>query len=257
MAGEAAATTDDAILGGRLRLIQPRRGHRVGHDAILLAAATAAKSGEHAVDLGAGVGAAGLALAARVPGLWVTLIEIDPALATLAEDNIRRNGFAPRMRASVLDVAAPARRFAAEGLGAGSAARVLINPPFNDPARQQGSPDPGRRLAHAAAPQGVAAWIRCAARLLAPHGVLTLIFRPDGLPELLAALSRAFGALALMPVHPRPQMPAVRVLVRAVRQSRAPLTLVPGLTLADNGGRPTPEADAVLRDGATLPLAEM
>ena len=56
-------TSDDAVLGGRLRLRQPLRGHRVGHDAILLAAATAAQAGEHAVDLGAGVGAAGLALA--------------------------------------------------------------------------------------------------------------------------------------------------------------------------------------------------
>ena len=73
-------TSEDAILGGRLRLRQPLRGHRVGHDAILLAAATGARGGEHAVDLGSGVGAAGLALAARVPGLTVTLVEIDPTL---------------------------------------------------------------------------------------------------------------------------------------------------------------------------------
>ncbi len=61
-------TSEDAVLGGRLRLRQPLRGHRVGHDAILLAAATGGRAGEHAVDLGAGVGAAGLALAARVGG---------------------------------------------------------------------------------------------------------------------------------------------------------------------------------------------
>lgn len=256
MAGEAA-TTDDAILGGRLQLIQPRRGHRVGHDAILLAAATAARPGEHAVDLGAGVGAAGLALATRVPDLTVSLVEIDPRLAALAEDNIRRNGFTPRMRACVLDVAAPAESFATAGLGAGSAARVLMNPPFNDPARRQGSPDPGRRLAHAAGPQGLAPWLRCAARLLAPRGVLTLILRPEGLPDAIFGLSRAFGAVAVMPVHPRPQMPAVRILVRAVKASRAPLSLVPALTLADDGGRPTPEVEAVLRDSATLRLAEV
>src|SRR3954467_1857941 len=66
--------TDDAVLGGRLRLLQPRRGHRFGHDAILLAAATQARAGEHAVEFGAGVGAAGLALAARCPDVRVTLI---------------------------------------------------------------------------------------------------------------------------------------------------------------------------------------
>jgi tRNA1(Val) A37 N6-methylase TrmN6 len=56
--------TDDAVLSGRLRLLQPRRGHRFGHDAVLLAAATAARDGDRIVDLGAGVGAS----ASRSPG---------------------------------------------------------------------------------------------------------------------------------------------------------------------------------------------
>src|SRR3954464_4113691 len=84
-------TTDDAALGGRLRLLQPRRGHRFGHDAILLAAATHPQPGEHAVDLGAGVGAAGLALALRCPGVQVTLLELDTRLTALATENVKRN----------------------------------------------------------------------------------------------------------------------------------------------------------------------
>src|SRR3954471_19957724 len=84
--------TEDAVLGGRLSLRQPRRGHRFGHDTILLAAATPARAREHALELGAGVGAAGLALAQRVPSLDVTLIEIDPELAGLAAENAERNG---------------------------------------------------------------------------------------------------------------------------------------------------------------------
>src|SRR5882672_7200482 len=98
----ASDLTEDAVLGGRLRLRQPRRGHRVGHDAILLAAATPALAGEHVVDLGAGVGAAGLALATRVAGVTVTLVELDPSLAALAAVNAQRNGIAAR--ALTLDV---------------------------------------------------------------------------------------------------------------------------------------------------------
>src|SRR5262245_39508973 len=90
--------TEDAVLGGRLRLMQPRRGHRVGHDAILLAAAGPARAGEHAVDLGAGIGAAGLALAARADGVTVTLVEIDAELAALAVANAERNGLTARVR---------------------------------------------------------------------------------------------------------------------------------------------------------------
>src|SRR5438105_5275830 len=106
--GPPVATTQDAILGGRLVLRQRRRGHRVGHDAILLAAATGGRAGEQAVDLGAGVGAAGLALAVRVPGLAVTLVERDPALVALATANGRANALADRVRAVALDVTAPA-----------------------------------------------------------------------------------------------------------------------------------------------------
>ena len=116
MAAERAETSEDAVLGGRLVLRQPRNGHRVGHDAILLAAATSVRAGEQVVDLGAGVGAAGLAVARRIGGVAVTLVEIDPALAALAGENAARNALAGRVRAVCLDVAAPAAAFAAAGL---------------------------------------------------------------------------------------------------------------------------------------------
>jgi tRNA1(Val) A37 N6-methylase TrmN6 len=247
---ERGGVSEDAVLGGRLILRQPRQGHRVGHDAILLAAATDARAGEHAVDLGAGVGAAGLALAHRVEGLTVTLVEIDPALVALAAENAERNGLAARVRAVNLDVSAAPRVFAETGLAAGSAQRVLMNPPFNEP--HNPSPDPGRRMAHAAPREMLGQWVRAAARLLRPDGVLTLIWRADGLPEVLAALEHDFGALAILPVHPKPGTPAIRLLVRAVKGNRAPPALLPGLVLNDAAGKPSAEAEAVLRDNAAL-----
>src|SRR3954469_5992377 len=88
---DAIAISEDAILGGRLRLRQPTSGHRAGHDAILLAAATAARPGDRVVDLGAGVGTAGLSLASRVGGLVLPLVEREPHLASLARDNADAN----------------------------------------------------------------------------------------------------------------------------------------------------------------------
>jgi tRNA1(Val) A37 N6-methylase TrmN6 len=250
MAGDAE-TTLDAVLGGRLTLRQPKRGHRIGHDAILLAAATEAQPGEHAVELGAGVGAAGLALAQRVPGLKVMLIEIDAALATLARENAARNGLGNRVQVAVLDVGASDNEFAQAGLGSGAAARVLMNPPFNDPARQNVSPDPQRRLAHAAAAGSLSQWIGRAAALLAPSGTLTLIWRADGLDEMLAAARADFGGVTVLPIYPRPNAAAIRILVRAIKGSGAPLALLPGLTLNDPDG-PSSAAEAILRGGAAL-----
>jgi hypothetical protein len=142
--GPKPETTDDAVLGGRLRLKQKKRGHRVGHDAILLAAATDARPGDRVIEFGAGVGAAGLALAVRCPEVDVTLVEIDAELSAIAAENIARNGLERRVRAVCLDVTASADEFAARGIGPGSADRLLMNPPFNNPARQNVSPDPDR-----------------------------------------------------------------------------------------------------------------
>jgi tRNA1(Val) A37 N6-methylase TrmN6 len=248
-----SGTSEDAALGGRLLLRQPLRGHRFGHDAILLAAVTAARAGEHAVDLGAGVGAAGLALARRIEGVRVTLIDVDPALMTLAQGNAVRNELEARVRAVCLDVAAPAEAFAAAGLAPGSIDCVLMNPPFN--AAQNPSPDLQRRAAHEAAADTLDQWIRTAGRLLRPAGELTLIWRADGLADVLAGLAAGFGALTLLPIYPKPEAAAIRVIVRAVKAGRAPLAMLPGLVLSDNNGKPTTEAEAVLRGGASLPLA--
>jgi tRNA1(Val) A37 N6-methylase TrmN6 len=252
MSAEKAATSEDAVLGGRLVLRQPLRGHRVGHDAILLAAATSAQSGDHAVDLGAGVGGAGLALARRIEGVNVTLVEIDPVLTALAAGNAQRNGLSDRVRAVCLDVEASAADFTAAGLAPGSAACVLMNPPFN--VAQQPSPDHARRLAHAASAATLERWLRTAARLLRADGVVTLIWRADGLADVLAALAKDFGAITALPVHPKPGAAAIRVLVRATKGNRAPLVLLPGFLLADADSKPTAAAEAVLRKGEALSL---
>jgi tRNA1(Val) A37 N6-methylase TrmN6 len=252
---ESTDATEDAVLGGRLRLKQSKRGHRVGHDAILLAAATDARPDDHVVDLGAGVGGAGLALASRIPGARVTLVEIDPALTRLAAENIERNGPPVGVSAVTLDIRAPLEAFDAVGLGPGCADRVLMNPPFNDPARQTVSPELDRRAAHAA-PQGtLETWISVAARLLHSAGALTLIWRADGLGDVLAALRPQFGGIAILPVHGRAGEAAIRVLVRAVKGGRAPLRLLPGLNLNDEAGRPTAAAEDVLRHAMPLDLA--
>jgi tRNA1(Val) A37 N6-methylase TrmN6 len=251
---DTLAISEDAVLGGRLLLRQPLSGHRVGHDAILLAAATAGRAGEQAVDLGAGVGGAGLALAARVGGLKVTLIEIDAALSRLAAENARLNHMDDRVTALACDVE-DVDALAAAGLGPGSAERVLMNPPFHDARRHNVSPDARRRLAHAGAPGLLERWIASAAWLLKPGGVLTLIWRADTLEDVLAALAGAFGGIAVLPVAPREGAAPIRVLVRAVKGGTVAPVHLPALILNDAQDKPTPAAEAVLRGGQALSLA--
>lgn len=246
--------TEDAFLGGRLRLMQKRSGHRAGHDAILLAAATEARAGDRVVDLGAGIGTAGLALARRVAGIGLSLVEIDPELAELARANAAANAIAAET--VVLDVTADAQAFAAHGLGPDSVDVVLMNPPFNDPARHRGSPDQARHTAHVATDETLNAWVHAARRILRSNGALTLIWRADGIGEVLAVLSRGFGSVAILPVHGEAGRPAIRMLVRAVKGGRAPTRLLPGLMLNDETSGPNNGVKDILEGRAVLPLAE-
>jgi tRNA1(Val) A37 N6-methylase TrmN6 len=244
-------TTDDAVLGGRLRLLQPKRGHRVGHDAILLSAVTAAKGGEHIVEFGAGIGAAGLALAQREAGVTVTLIEIDPELARLAAENAARNGLSGRVRVITADV----NELDVQTLS--RADRVLMNPPFNDPRRHNVSPDAKRRAAHIADPTLLRRWIAKTAALLRDGGVLTLIWRADDLESVLEALQPAFGNVSMLSVYPREDAVRIRVLVRAVKGAHWSRNDCAGLVLNDGAGKPTQAAEAILRKGALLDLASL
>jgi tRNA1(Val) A37 N6-methylase TrmN6 len=245
--------TEDAFLGGRLRLRQPRSGHRAGHDAMLLAGATPARSGDRVVDLGAGVGAAGLAVARRVAGIELVLVEIDAGLAELARGNAAANAVPADV--IVLDVTSAADVFAAAGLSPDSVDVVLMNPPFNDPARHRASPDKAREIAHVSTAAALERWILAARRILKSGGALALIWRADGLVEVLSALGRGFGSLELLPVHAEATEPAIRVLIRATKGGKAPLQMHAALVLNDESALPNKQVQDVLAGKGVLPLA--
>jgi tRNA1(Val) A37 N6-methylase TrmN6 len=246
--------TVDRWLGGRLALVQPKGGHRVGTDAALLAAAAGTPEGRIA-DVGAGVGAVGLALVQRSERAVADLIEIDPDLAQLAESNAARNGLQPRARVLRLDVLKPAERREA-GLADETVDCVVTNPPFFQSGTVRVSPNQGRARAHVLPPaEGGAmleAWIRASLALLAPGGRFVMIHRPDALSVILAAVENRLGAVALLPVHPSANASAHRLMIAGVKGSKAPLRIAPALILHQADGRLTAEADAIHRGEALI-----
>jgi tRNA1(Val) A37 N6-methylase TrmN6 len=246
--------TVDRWLGGRLALVQPKGGHRVGTDAALLAAAAGTPQGRIA-DVGAGVGAVGLALAQQSERAFADLIEVDADLARLAEINAARNGLQARVRVLKLDVVKPGERRAA-GLADERADCVVTNPPFFEPGTVRVSPNQGRARAHVLLPaEGGAAlelWIRASLALLTPGGRFVLIHRPDALAGILAAVERRLGAVALLPVHSFAGAGAHRVLISGVKGSKAPLRIAPALFLHEADGRLTAKADAIHRGEALV-----
>ena len=231
---DAPAHTVDAFHRGRFFLVQPAKGgHRAGMDAMLLAAALPSSFAGRVADFGAGAGAAGLAVLSRCPGASVVLIERAPEMAGFAETTLRHPGNALFLdRAQVLraDVALSGRARQAAGLADRSFDFVIMNPPFNA-AEDRATPDALRRQAHVMEDGLIENWIRSAAAVTRPRGGLAIIARPEQLGAILDALAGRFGNAELLPVHPRTDATAIRIVVRAQRGARGKLGIHPPLVM--------------------------
>ena len=237
-AAPAAETTFDALMGGRVRVRQPKVGYRAGLDAGLLAASLEAAPGERLIEAGCGVGAALVQAAARFPQARFTGVERDPAALALARENILENRAAVEAVAGDVDAG-----FRALGLEPFDGA--FSNPPFFDDPGSLRPPHPSRRGAWIA-DAGLEVWTAFLLKSVREGGRITLIHRADRLADLLALLAPKAGSFRVRPVHPLPDVPAKRVLLRAIKTGKAPLVLLPPLILG------TPEADELSR-GAALP----
>ncbi len=248
--------TDDAFLGGQLHILQPKSGYRAGVDAVLLSATVPTELGAGAavLDLGAGVGTVGLSAASRLGQIQVTLVEAEPEMAALAVQNIARNGLLGRARSVTADVTGPASLLEAAGVPADFYACVVANPPFH--AEGQGTPAPGeiKAAAHAMPADALDRWVRAMARHAAPGGTAIMVHKVEALGEILAAFSPRFGAVRVLPVHPRAGANAIRVIVSGIKGSRAPLAIRAGFVLHEEGHTFTAEAAKILRAGGGLVL---
>ncbi len=253
--GAPAATefTEDAILGGQVRLRQPRDGYRVAIDTVFLAAAVPVRDGEVAVDIGAGIGAASLCLARRVPGCRVSGIEPQTDLVRLAGENAALNNLNRRVDFMVGSLSRPPMR-----LAPGSFHHAMANPPYLEASRAQASPNPAKAMANVEGANvegaGLADWLRFCLAMVRHKGTVTIIHRADRLDDVLAGFKGMAGGVVVYPLWPDAKgTPAKRVLVRAVKGASSPMRLAPGMVLHGDGGY-TPAADAVLRDGAAVIL---
>jgi tRNA1(Val) A37 N6-methylase TrmN6 len=235
--------TDDTLLGGRVKLRQPKEGYRAAIDPVLLAAATRVQPGQRVLDVGCGTGAAMFCLAARLPTVDVSGLERQPELAVLAQEGIQLNGWAARARVVNGDL------MALPDLICGYLFDIIMtNPPFA--ADGTVSPKQSVAQAHHESDVDLGQWIKACLGLLKPKGRLVMIHRADRLSEICAALAPTCGDIHIRPVFSKEGQPAKRVVVDAGKDRKTGDTILPGLILHAAGGAFTPQADAILRHAA-------
>ena len=247
--------TEDRFLGGRLLLCQPAKGFRAGSDSVLLAAAVPAVSGETALDLGCGVGAGALCLAARVAGVRVVGLDLQSEMVELARQNAAHNNLEMQAEFHVGDVADPPAALAPDSFD-----HVFANPPYFQTDRSNRPADPSRALARTDVSGQLAAWVRCMIVMARPGGSLTVIHRSERLAELTDLLADGAGDIAVLPLLAHADRPAKRAIVRATKWVRARTGArgeprhLPGLVLHRPDGAYTDELEAILRGGGPLRL---
>ena len=221
---------------------------------MLLAAATPASPGDRVVDFGAGVGAAGLAVARRVAGIELVLVEIDDALAGLARGNAAANAIAADV--VVLDVTSAAGAFAAAGLAPDSVDVVLMNPPFNDPVRHRASPDKAREIAHVATAATLESWVHAGTAnpeiRRRPHPDLARRRPGGGAGGARPRLWQPGRSCRFMATRRRRRSVCWFAPPRAERRRRESM---PALMLNDESGVPNKQVQEILAGKGVLPLA--
>ena len=232
----------ETFLDGRVKVTQPDSGFRSGLDAVMLAAAVPALAGQTLLELGSGAGTAALCLEARVPDIAITGVEMDAALARLANENAAANGSKAHFVAADIFALPPELKCDFD--------QVFCNPPFHG--EGQVSPDPARASALMDGGR-LADWLKLGLQRTVSGGFFTAILRADRLNLALGALPER-GTCAF-PLVPRTGEAPKRVIVQARKGSAAPFALLPGLVLHRTDGSWTPEADAVLRRGSALALS--
>jgi tRNA1(Val) A37 N6-methylase TrmN6 len=244
--------TEDALLNGRLRIRQPKRGYRVNVDTLLLAATfgpMAFRLGTRIVEPGCGVGAALLSVMAqrtREDPVEFIGIERDATYAKLARENVELNAQTHQARIIEADALDPHADF-------GVFDCVFFNPPYDS--AEEGRPPAEEKRAAFIADRPIGDWIKVWSNRMGAHSNLTLIHRAHKLGEILAALEGRLGGVEVFPIRPAANAKARRVIVRAWKGSRAPLKLFAGLDLHpsdDAKDKYTPEAEAILRGEAHI-----
>jgi len=234
---------DITVLDGKVHLKQPAGGFRTSIDAVLLAAACPAQNGEHILDLGCGVGSAGLCALHRLPEVKLTGIDIQGDHVELARENAARNDMAARSTFHEADI----KVFEETGFD-----HVICNPPFEDDGAHVASLDAARAAAIGHQDTDLTDWVHCVWRNIKGRGSLTLIHKAGETHSIIHALGKMFGDVQIMPLYPKAGKAAGRVIIRAFKHKKSPCTIYPGLILHEENGDYTTAAEDILRGGKPL-----
>jgi tRNA1Val (adenine37-N6)-methyltransferase len=238
----SSGETRDTILGGRLTVIQPKRGYRFSVEAILLGRFVRASTRDRVLELGAGCGVISIMIASIYRPREVVAIEIQRDLAEMIARNAAMNELE-----SVRAICADLRQKSIADIGRASFDLVIANPPYRAIASGRESPDRGRRVARGESSATLDDFVRAARRYARNGSRVAFVFTARRVAELISTMrARKLEPKRIRFVHPRIDMPASVVLIEARVGGGIEAAIEHPLILYDRPGIYTSEARAIL-----------
>ncbi len=244
---EEIAFTEDEFLSGRIKAIQAKKGFRAGIDTVLLAASVDIDS-INIAEFGAGSGIASCCVLADLRMANATLIDFNADALALADKNLEKNGFSKRAKTLFLDVTNKGSVREEAGLKNNYYTSIIANPPFFDAKAGTLSPETSRADSRHMQNDDLDKWVKCAASSAAGGAEVIFIHSIGSLPRLLGSFAARFGNISILPISSRTGQNASRVLIRGIKGSRAPMSLLAPLVLhGPNGNAYLEQSDAIFR----------
>ena len=238
------------VLNRKLALKQAPQGFRTSLDSVMLGAACPAKPSQSVIDLGCGVGSAGLCALKRVQDITLTGVDIQANHIDIATENADLNNMKDRCSFMQGDI---------RDLDIDKADHVICNPPYQEQGKHLHSPSSAKAKAMGHMDEDISLqdWITCAFNHIKGQGSLSLIHEAGRLDDILHTLyskndGKRFGGIEIFPLWPKEASPAKRVIIRAWKHKKSPATMHSGLILHNDDGSYTKEAEHILRDGNAL-----
>ncbi len=229
----------DSVLNGKIIVRQPESGYRFSLDSILLANSVHPMPGERIVDLGTGCGIISLVIAYRNRDLTLFGIELQPALAEIANLNVVENKMADQIKIHCEDL----KNLQPDSLN-GPVDLVVSNPPFIKAGTGRLGPDMEQSIARHEIETSLSDLLKSAYRLLKVSGKMAIIYPANRLVDLLYYL-RCFKLEPkwLREVQPKTKISANRVIVHATKNGSPGLKIAPPLIIQGPDGNHTHEVE--------------
>jgi tRNA1Val (adenine37-N6)-methyltransferase len=227
-----------------LSLLQKKNGLTFGTDAYLLAAYLRPMHRARAADFGCGTGIISLLAQSREKFAHVTAIEIQESFAELTSRNIAINNLSDRIAVLHADITT----LRPSDVG-GELDVIFSNPPYmrTDSGKRNGADE--KYIARHEVCGTVADFCMAAGRLLKHGGLFYVVWRPDRLCELLAALHAAhLEPKRMTAVQADPETSPSMILVECKKGAAPSLYLTPTLMLYRDGPHVMPR---VMSDAAS------